>query len=94
MVRGARLGPLGAAAAAAGYIMGPSDAGETAAELEALKEKRRLPSHGYPTVSLFRLAPHALPDAFSVAVLVGTVVAPMAWRIGAFKLTSLVPYSA
>ena len=41
---------------------------------------------GLLAVSLFRIAPHALPDVFAVAVLVATVVALLASRIGAFRL--------
>jgi hypothetical protein len=37
-------------------------------------------------VSLLRIAPHALPDPFAIVILLGTLVALLAWRIGAFKL--------
>ncbi len=41
---------------------------------------------GVLAVSLVRLAPHALPDPFTIAVLIGTVVALLGRRIGAMKL--------
>lgn len=41
---------------------------------------------GILAVSLFRLAPHALPDLFAVAVLAATVAALALWRIGTVKL--------
>jgi chromate transporter len=41
---------------------------------------------GVITVSLFRMAPYALPDPLAIALLIGTVVALLAWRIGAIKL--------
>ena len=41
---------------------------------------------GVLAVSLFRLAPAALPDAIAVAVLAATLPALAAFRIGAFKL--------
>jgi hypothetical protein len=37
-------------------------------------------------VSLFRLAPAALPDVFAVAILGATLLALVVFRIGAFKL--------
>ncbi len=37
-------------------------------------------------VSLFQLAPHALPDPIAIAIMIGTVAAMLAWRIGAIKL--------
>jgi hypothetical protein len=37
-------------------------------------------------VFLVRMAPHALPDPMAVAMLVGTLIALLAWRIGAIKL--------
>ncbi|HWM77084.1 MAG TPA: hypothetical protein VNS56_05845, partial [Methylomirabilota bacterium] len=37
-------------------------------------------------VSLTRLAPAALPDPFAGATLAATLIALMAFRIGAFKL--------
>lgn len=41
---------------------------------------------GILIVSLFRLAPAALPDAFAVVVLAGTLLGLMALRIGALRL--------
>lgn len=41
---------------------------------------------GVLAVSLFRLAPSALPDRFAVVVLAATVLGVMVFRIGAFKL--------
>ena len=41
---------------------------------------------GVLAVSLVRMAPHALPDPFAIAILVGTLTALLAWRIGAIKL--------
>ena len=41
---------------------------------------------GVLTWSLARLAPAAIPDPVAVAILIGTVVAAMAFRVGAFKL--------
>ena len=41
---------------------------------------------GTLAVSLFRIAPYAVPDPFAVAVLVATVIALSVYRIGAFKL--------
>jgi len=41
---------------------------------------------GVLAVSLFRLAPAALPDAFAVAILAATLLALVVFRIGAFKL--------
>lgn len=41
---------------------------------------------GILAVSLVRLAPHALPDPFAIAILIATVVALLVWRIGVFKL--------
>ncbi|MGH8056611.1 MAG: chromate efflux transporter [Candidatus Entotheonellia bacterium] len=41
---------------------------------------------GVLAVSLLRIAPHALPDPFAIVILMGTLVALLAWRIGAFKL--------
>ena len=34
------------------------------------------------------LAPHAMPDPVAVAMLIGTLIALLAWRIGALKLMS------
>jgi chromate transporter len=44
---------------------------------------------GLITVSLFRMAPYALPDPIAIALLICTVVAVLAWRIGAIKLVFL-----
>jgi chromate transporter len=41
---------------------------------------------GVLAVSLFQLAPHALPDPFAIAVLVATVIALLLWRVGTVKL--------
>jgi chromate transporter len=41
---------------------------------------------GVLAVSLFQLAPHALPDRFAVVVLGATVVALVLWRVGTVKL--------
>ena len=41
---------------------------------------------GVLAVSLFRLAPAALPDVFAVAILAATLLALVVLRIGAFKL--------
>jgi chromate transporter len=41
---------------------------------------------GVLAVSLVRLSPAAVPDPLAVAILIGTVAAAMALRIGAFKL--------
>lgn len=41
---------------------------------------------GLLAVSLFRIAPHALPDPFAIALLIATVVGLTVWRLGAFKL--------
>lgn len=43
---------------------------------------------GVMAVSLVRIAPHALPDPFAIAILMGTLIAILAWRIGALKLIS------
>jgi chromate transport protein ChrA len=40
----------------------------------------------FPSVPLARMAPHALPDPFAVAVLMGTLLALLTWRIGAVNL--------
>jgi hypothetical protein len=37
-------------------------------------------------VFLVKMAPHALPDPFAVAILMATVIALLVWRIGAIKL--------
>jgi chromate transport protein ChrA len=41
---------------------------------------------GSLTVSLFRLAPHALPDAFAIGIFVAAVVALLVWRTSGIKL--------
>jgi chromate transporter len=41
---------------------------------------------GVLAVSLFQLAPHALPDGFAVAVLGTTVAALVLWRVGTVRL--------
>lgn len=41
---------------------------------------------GVFAVSLVRMAPHALPDLFAMAMFVATMIALFAWRIGALKL--------
>jgi chromate transporter len=41
---------------------------------------------GLLAVSLVRIAPHALPDRFAIAILVATVAALFLSRIGAFKV--------
>lgn len=41
---------------------------------------------GILAVSLFRLAPHALPDLFAVSILMLSLVAVMAYRLGAIRL--------
>jgi chromate transporter len=41
---------------------------------------------GLFAVSLVRIAPYALPDPFAVAMLMGTLIALLAWRLGAIKL--------
>lgn len=41
---------------------------------------------GVLAVSLLQMAPHALPDLFAIAILVATVIALLAWRIGSAKL--------
>ena len=41
---------------------------------------------GVLAVSLVRLSPAALPDPFAVAILIGTIVAMLAFRVGAFKV--------
>ncbi|PYO02794.1 MAG: hypothetical protein DMD91_02505 [Candidatus Rokuibacteriota bacterium] len=41
---------------------------------------------GVLLVSLVRLSPAAVPDPLALAILVGTVVAAIAFRVGAFKL--------
>lgn len=41
---------------------------------------------GVLTVSLFHMAPYALPDPVAIALLIGTVIALLAWRVGAIKL--------
>jgi chromate transporter len=41
---------------------------------------------GVLAVSLFRLAPHALPDLFAVAILAGSLVAVIVYRLGTVRL--------
>jgi len=41
---------------------------------------------GVLVVALVRMAPHALPDPFALAILMGTLITLLAWRIGAIKL--------
>ncbi len=44
---------------------------------------------GVLAVSLYKMAPHALPDPMAIAIFVGTVAAMLAWRVGAIKLIVL-----
>jgi chromate transporter len=41
---------------------------------------------GILAVSLFRLAPHALPDALAIVFFAGTVACLLVWRVAAIKL--------
>jgi chromate transporter len=41
---------------------------------------------GVLAMFLVRMAPHALPDPMAVAILIGTLIALLAWRVGALKL--------
>ena len=41
---------------------------------------------GVLAVFLVKMAPHALPDRFAIAILMATVIALLVWRIGAIKL--------
>jgi hypothetical protein len=41
---------------------------------------------GVLAVSLFRLAPHALPDLFAVAILAVSLVAVIVYRLGLIRL--------
>ena len=41
---------------------------------------------GVLAVFLVRLAPHALPDPMAVAILIGTLIALLAWHVSAIKL--------
>jgi chromate transporter len=41
---------------------------------------------GVLAVFLVRMAPQALPDPFAVVILMGTLIALLAWRIGAMNL--------
>lgn len=41
---------------------------------------------GVLAVSLLKMAPHALPDPFAIAILAATVLALLVWRMGAVKL--------
>ncbi len=40
---------------------------------------------GVLAVSLFRLAPYAIPDPFAVVILAATLVVMTVWRVGSFK---------
>ena len=44
---------------------------------------------GVLAVSLWQLAPHALPDPFALAVLMATVIALAVWRVGTVKVMLL-----
>lgn len=44
---------------------------------------------GVLAVSLLQMAPHALPDAMTAGLFVATVVAMLAWKVGAIKLMVL-----
>ena len=44
---------------------------------------------GVIAVSLFRMAPHALPDPIAIGFFLATVAAMLAWRVGAIKLVVL-----
>jgi chromate transporter len=44
---------------------------------------------GIISVSLFQMAPYAVPDPTAIALLIGTVVALLVWRVGAIKLVLL-----
>ncbi len=44
---------------------------------------------GVLAVSLLQMTPHALPDPIAVGLFVGTVVAMLAWKVGAIKLMVL-----
>ena len=41
---------------------------------------------GVLAVSLFQMAPYALPDPIAIALPIGTVAALLAWRVSAIKL--------
>lgn len=41
---------------------------------------------GALAVSLAQMAPHAVPDPFAIAILAGTVLILLAWRVGAIKV--------
>ena len=41
---------------------------------------------GVLAVTLARLAPHALPDPFAIAILIGTLIALLGPRVGALRL--------
>jgi chromate transporter len=41
---------------------------------------------GVMVVSLMQMAQHALPDPWAIAMLIGTLIALLAWRIGVLKL--------
>jgi len=44
---------------------------------------------GVLAVSLVRLAPHALPDAFAVGTMIATVIVLLAWRVATLKIVLL-----
>lgn len=44
---------------------------------------------GVLAVSLFQIAPHALPDPIAVGIFVGTIVAMLAWGVGAIQVMVL-----
>jgi chromate transporter len=44
---------------------------------------------GVLAVSLLQMAPHAVPDAFAIALFIGSVAALVAWQVGAIKLMIL-----
>ena len=44
---------------------------------------------GVLAVSLLQMAPHALPDWIAVGLFVATVVAMLAWKVGAIKLMAM-----
>src|SRR5262245_65374480 len=41
---------------------------------------------GVMAVSLLRLAPHAIPDAFAAVAFAATIIALLYWRVGAMKI--------
>ncbi len=44
---------------------------------------------GVLAVSLFQMAPHAVPDAFAMLLFAGATAALLAWRVGAMKLMAV-----